>query len=109
MTSTLNPPLILSATAGLIAFEIGLLTLVGRERKSPYVINASFPVFTVALVVAAASVAAVLLPSSWVDWTLRLAALGLVAGILLTAVQVYRIAARFVYFVGSVNPKYLPF
>jgi hypothetical protein len=33
----LTPWSILTATAGLIAFYIGLYTLVGRERKSPYV------------------------------------------------------------------------
>jgi hypothetical protein len=31
----LAPTSILTATAGLIAFHIGLYTLVGRERKSP--------------------------------------------------------------------------
>src|SRR5439155_9403804 len=35
--AALTPWSILAATAGLIAFHIGLYTLVGRERKSPYV------------------------------------------------------------------------
>jgi hypothetical protein len=43
----LAPTSILTATAGLIAFHIGLYTLVGRERKSPYIINSVFLVFSV--------------------------------------------------------------
>jgi hypothetical protein len=38
-----TPWSLLTTTAGLIAFHIGLFTLVGRERKSPYVINSVFP------------------------------------------------------------------
>jgi hypothetical protein len=104
----LTPPVLLSATAGLIAFHIGLLTLVGRERQSPYVINSSFSVFMLALAVAAVTVAAALLPGAWSEWLLRLAGWLLVAAILVSLLQVYRIAARFVYFVDSLNPKYLP-
>ena len=51
-----TPTSMLAATAGLIAFHMGLLTLVGRERKSPYVINSAFTVFLTCLGVAALAV-----------------------------------------------------
>ncbi len=56
----LTPWNILAATAGLVAFHMGLYTLIGRERKSPYVINRAFPVFLVCLVVASIAILAVL-------------------------------------------------
>ena len=60
----LAPTSILTATAGLIAFHIGLYTLVGRERKSPYIINSVFLVFLFCLVIAAIALLSTLVP----DW-----------------------------------------
>jgi hypothetical protein len=40
---------LLTATAGLLAFLVALYTLVGRERKSPYLINSIFSVFIICL------------------------------------------------------------
>lgn len=105
-TAALTPWALVTATAGLIAFQLGLLTLVGRERKSPHIINRAFPIFLVCLLVAAVSVAASVLPTEWTTRVLSLAAGLLVFAILLSLFSVYRIAIRFVYFVDSVNPKY---
>ena len=59
-----SPWPVLTATAGLIAFHIGLYTLVGRERKSPYVINAIFPVFLLCIVAATIALLTLLLPAA---------------------------------------------
>jgi hypothetical protein len=98
---------ILAATAGVIAFHIGLLTLVGRERKSPYVINLVFPVFLTALVAVGTGIAGGLVAGQAQDSLITAAGCLLVATIAISIVQVYRIAVRFVHFVDSLNPKHL--
>lgn len=40
-----NPWSLVTATGALLAFLIGLFTLVGRERKAPYLINSVFLIF----------------------------------------------------------------
>src|SRR6266446_2678410 len=95
----LTPWNILTATAGLVAFHIGLYTLIGRERKSPYVINRAFPVFLICLAVASVAVLAVLVPAAYRDVTLKLSTAGLGYAFLYSLYVVYRVAARFVYFV----------
>jgi hypothetical protein len=42
MQPFLNAWSLLAATGALMAFHVGLYTLVGRERKAPYVINSRF-------------------------------------------------------------------
>ncbi|WP_147283782.1 hypothetical protein [Bosea caraganae] len=104
----LTPWALLTATAGLIAFHIGLFTLVGRERKSPYIINSVFPIFLICLVVAALALLSVLLPS-WLEQLLLKGSAGLlVLTFLFSAIRVYRIAVRSVYFVDSISLKHLP-
>jgi hypothetical protein len=104
----LTPWNILTATAGLVAFHIGLYTLIGRERKSPYVINRAFPVFLVCLLVASVAVVAVLVPAGYRDITLTLSTAGLAFAFLYSFYVVYRVAVRFIYFVDSINLKHLP-
>jgi hypothetical protein len=104
----LNPWSLITTTAGLIAFHIGLLTLVGRERKSPYVINSVFPIFLLSLLVAVTSVAAVLVPLKLEGPLLQFSGIALVTAIALSMYQVYRIAVRFIYFVDSISPKHWP-
>src|SRR5260221_2300161 len=70
---TLTPWAVLTATAGLVAFHIGLYTLVGRERKSPYVINRVFPIFLLSLTVATIAIASVLVPTAYQNLTLQTA------------------------------------
>ncbi|MFZ1413744.1 MAG: hypothetical protein WAS73_04080 [Defluviicoccus sp.] len=108
VTGTLTPWALLTATAGLIAFHIGLFTLVGRERKSPYIINAVYPIFLMCLVVAAMGLFAVLLPAWHQQLVLQGGVALLIVAFVFSALRVYRIAVRSVYFVDSLHPKHLP-
>jgi hypothetical protein len=105
---TLTPWALLTATAGLIAFHIGLYTLVARERKSPYIINSVYPIFLLCLVVATLALLAVLLPVWLEEPVLQTSALLLVLTFAFSAVRVYQIAVRSIYFVDSIDLKHLP-
>lgn len=96
---------ILTATAGLIAFHIGLFTLVGRERKSPYTINLIFPIFLLCLGIAAVATFSAILPDAYGRWGLRLATLLLVIAFVWSAFILFRVAVRFVYFVEKIQLK----
>ena len=50
MPNELNAWSLLTATAGLLAFLVSLYALVGRERKSPYLINSIFSVFIICII-----------------------------------------------------------
>jgi hypothetical protein len=50
MPADVNAWSLLTATAGLLAFLVSLYALVGRERKSPYLINSIFSIFIICLV-----------------------------------------------------------
>ncbi|MHA7773887.1 hypothetical protein [Roseibium sp. M-1] len=102
----MTPWTLLTAMAGLIAFHIGLFTLVGRERKSPYVINAVFPVFLLCLIVAALCITAATLPSNQ-KILLDAGAVFFIFAIVVSIYTVTRTTIRFVYFVDSVNPRHL--
>ncbi len=84
--------------------KIGLYTLVGRERKSPYLINSVFMVFLVCILGAAVTVASVLAPG-WNDQLLYAGAILLLVAVLLTCWRVYKIFIRFALFVDRVSPK----
>jgi hypothetical protein len=101
--SVLTPWSILTATAGLIAFHIGLYTLVGRERKSPYLINTVFPIFLLCLVVAAVALISALIPPAWAPYTLWASGALLVAAFLYSALNVYHVGVRFMYFVDRLR------
>jgi hypothetical protein len=104
----LTPWSILTATAGLIAFHIGLYTLVGRERKSPYVINSVFPIFFLCLLIAAMALGSALLPGGWAVYSLGLSTLLLVGAFLWSAVNVYQVGIRFTYFVDRIRLRDIP-
>lgn len=104
----LTPWSLLTATAGLVAFHIGLYTLVGRERKSPYVINLVFPIFILCLLVAAISLFSTLLPANWASCSLSLATILLCGAFVWSAINVYKVAIRFIYFVDSIRLQDLP-
>lgn len=101
----MTPWTLLTATAGLIAFHIGLFTLVGRERKSPYVINSLFPVFIICLLVGILCIAAAVLDPTYEPLILRAAGIVLALAMLLSILAVSRTAVRFIWLVDSVNPK----
>jgi len=105
----LTPWALLTATAGLVAFQIGLYTLIGRERKSPYIINSTFPIFLSCLLIAAVALSSTLVPDTWRDIVIRTAAGALALTFLASFLTVYRLAIRSVYFVDSVNIKHLPY
>jgi hypothetical protein len=112
------PPLnawsLLTVTAGLLAFLIGVYTLVGRDRKSPYLINSVFAVFLICLLGAALDVVAQLVEPIWAwtsSWLLRAGAATLLLAILVTIWRMWTIYMRFAYFVDPGGPsrlKYLP-
>jgi hypothetical protein len=103
----LAPTSILTATAGLIAFHIGLYTLVGRERKSPYIINSVFVVFLLCLVIAAIALLSTLVPD-WLQGSLLYTSGAILfAALLFSAFRVLRVTVRFIYFVDSVHPKHI--
>jgi hypothetical protein len=104
----LTPWALLTATAGLIAFHMGLFTLVGRERKSPYIINLVYPIFLLCLVVAAAALLAVLLPEGSAKAVLQASAALLVVACIFSFLRLYRISVRSIYFLDSIHPKNLP-
>jgi hypothetical protein len=107
-TSLLTPWSLLTATAGLVAFHIGLFTLVGRERKSPYVINWIFPIFLLCLLSAVFSLCSSLVGAAWHEYLLVLSAVVLVFAFLISFACVYKIRVRFVYFVDGVHPQHFP-
>ena len=114
MTPTIGTWPLLTATAGLLAFLIGVYTLVGRDRKSPYLINSVFAVFLIGLLGAALDVAALLVETlspraNW--WLLIAGAATLLTAILVTMWRIWTIFVRFAYFVdpgGRARLKYLP-
>src|SRR5712692_2219604 len=108
MQSFLTTSSLLTATAALMAFQIGLYTLVGRERKSPYVINSVFGLFLLCLTAAAFDIAGALLPPPWADRALLFGGWLLLAAVISTAYVAYGIAIRFVYFIDDPHPKHWP-
>jgi hypothetical protein len=108
MQPGLTPWSLLAATGALMAFHVGLYTLVGRERKSPYVINSVFWLFLLCLAGAAIDVAAALLTGAWQEQVLVGGAAVLLGAVVLTVYVVYRIAIRFEYFIDDPHPKHWP-
>ena len=114
MTSALGTWPLLTATAGLLAFLIGVYTLAGRDRKSPYLINSVFAVFLICLLGAALDVAALIaepLSPRVSRWLLVAGTAVLLLAILVTMWRLWTIYVRFAYFVdpgGAGRLKLLP-
>lgn len=102
---TATPWNLLTATGAILAFLIGLYTLVGRERKSPYLINSVFSIFIVGLIGALADVLAIFF-LCWSDLLLLIGEVFLFLAVLLTAWRIYKLFLRFALFVDSPNPKH---
>lgn len=102
MSQQLSTWSLLTATAGILAFLIGVYTLVGRDRKSPYLINSVFAVFLICLVGAVIDIAAqIVAPFSAriSEWMLVGGAVALLAAVLVTIQRLWTIYVRFAYFV----------
>lgn len=108
MTTELTPWVILTATGALTAFHIGIYTLVGRERKSPYLINSAFPIFLLSLLVATLATTSSLMPCKGKSITLMISACILALSFIYSLLTVLRLFTRFVYFIDSISPKYWP-
>lgn len=92
---------LLTATAGLLAFLIGVYTLAGRDRKSPYLINSVFAVFLICLLGAALDIGALLvepISSGAGSWLLTAGMAALFTAILVTIWRLWTIYVRFAYF-----------
>ena len=103
-----NPWPLLTATAGLVAFHIGLYTLVGRERKSPFVINDLFPVFLLCLLVTIVTVLAFFLSIDHAKLLLSAATLIFLTALIWSFVVVYRTTMRLIYFVDRISIFHMP-
>lgn len=108
MQPFLNAWSLLAATGALMAFHVGLYTLVGRERKAPYVINSVFGLFLLCLSAAVVDVLGALLPISWQVPVLLFGGTLLLFACLATFYVVYRVTIRFLYFIDDPHPKHLP-
>lgn len=98
----------LTTTAGLVAFHIGLYTLIGRERKSPYVINSIFVILILCLISATTVLLSTVVPVVAKNWVYYAGVIVLVGAFLYSIFMVWRIAVRFIYFVDNVRLKDLP-
>ena len=108
-SAVLTPGALLTATAGLIAFHIGLYTLVGRERKSPYVINSVYSILLFCLIVATIALAATLVPTFLEQPLLDISTIVLIITFIVSGYRVYKIIVRTIYFTDSISFKHLPF
>jgi hypothetical protein len=101
---TTTPWSLLTATGAILAFLIGFYTLIGRERKSPYLINSVFGIVILSLVGAVIDLLALVV----VQYQQVLVVMGeiiLLLVVIIVALRIYKIYMRFVLFVDSPNPK----
>ena len=103
----------ITATGLLLAFLIGFYTIIGRERKSPYLTNKLFQILLLCVPAVILSLLSQVLTSSrgWAKVLATvialLAFLCLVAALVMTLWRVYKIYMRFALFVDSAHPKHL--
>lgn len=103
--TTISQQNLLTTSAALLAFLIGLYTLVGRERKSPYLINSVFLIFEICIIGVILDVFSFFSTSH----EAILKSFGLVC--LLIAISIsfwnlYKLKILFTYFVDSAHPKH---
>lgn len=99
---------LLTASAGLLAFLLGFFTLIGRERKAPYVINNVLFIFVIVVVGVALDLVS-LLPIGHLAPILRQAGLiVLIAAVAVSLFQIFRVFVRLTYFVDHLTFKQIP-
>lgn len=109
MTQSFDPKILIAATAGLLAFLVGLYTLVGRERKSPYIINSIFILFAICLSGSFFDLLSMVVPEKYYKIKLLSIYIGvllLITAILYSIYSIVRLYFRFAYFIDSVHPKH---
>lgn len=109
MLDTITPWTVLAAAGVLLAFLVSFYTLIGRERKSPYLINSFFLVALPVVFGAAIGVISILLPPSVQSAFLLVALFFLFIALLQTIWRVYKAYVRFVYFVDRISHKDFPY
>ena len=107
MQSMVTPWTVLTAAGVLLAFLVGFYTLIGRERKSPYLINSLFLIALPAVMGAALAIISIPLPTIQTK-ILHAALILLFVALVQTIWRVYKIYVRFAYFVDRVSVKDLP-
>ncbi|WP_131277770.1 hypothetical protein [Hylemonella gracilis] len=108
-----SPKDTLTATGVLLAFLIGFYTLIGRDRKSPYLTNRLFQILLLCLPAVILCLLAQVFGTSygWSKFTANILAVSafsfLVVALVLTFWRIYKIYMRFALFVDSASPKHL--
>lgn len=110
-----SPKDTLTVTGLLLAFLIGFFTLIGRERKSPYLTNGLFKILFFSVPAVILSLLAQMLGASnglqgvLAKILAATASLFLFVALALTFWRVYKLYMRFSHFVDSANPKHIGF
>ena len=99
---------LLAATAALLAFLIGMFTLVGRERKSPYLVNTVLAIFVLCLAGAGLDLLSLLLPVFWACVSVAAGLALLLVAFGLSLARTYMFYVRFHYFIDHFDFKNLP-
>ena len=107
MQTIISPWTLLAAAGALLAFIIGFYTLIGRERKSPYLINSFFYIALPTVLGAVFAVVSIPLPFARSE-LLFFATILLLVALVLTFWRLYKVYVRFVYFVDRISFKDLP-
>ena len=102
MIDQLTPWNVLAATAALLAFLIGLYTLIARDRKSPYITNSIFSILIISLIGILFDTLSILFS---IKSFLFVGVLFLLISSIWSIFRTYRIAVRSWFFVDRLSIK----